>query len=64
MHSGSTAHRNAVRNMLVMKTVKDSKYRVLAVHKNNYMDGLEIKLIWTGGIFRTLDSADVQKDDK
>ncbi len=63
-HSGSTAFRNAVRNMLVMKPVKDSPaFRTLAVHKSNYGPAVEIKLLWTGGIFKTLDSDEVQKSE-
>jgi RecA-family ATPase len=62
-HSGTTAFRNAVRNMLVMKPVKDQKTaRTLEVHKSNYGPAIDIALWWIGGIFMMLDNEEVKKD--
>jgi hypothetical protein len=51
-YSGSTAYRNAVRNMIVMKVEKDTPFRSLERLKNNYAaDEASIKLAWCDGIF-------------
>jgi hypothetical protein len=51
-YSGSTAYRNAVRNMIVMKVEKGEPFRSLERLKNNYAaDDTAIKLTWCDGIF-------------
>jgi hypothetical protein len=53
-YSGSTAYRNAVRNMLVLKFIKGTSFRSLERLKNNYANPKErITVAWADDIFVT-----------
>jgi len=61
-YSGSTAYRNAVRNMLVIKSIKDSTFRSLERLKNNYANpDDQTVLAWVEGVFVTTESTAVVK---
>jgi hypothetical protein len=57
-YSGSTAYRNAVRNMLVLKVIKGTSFRSLERLKNNYANPKErITVAWADDIFVTPQNA-------
>ncbi len=60
-YSGSTAYRNAVRNMLVIKDIEHSTDRLMGVLKNNYgSPDNSVRLTYIDGIFQSVESAAVQ----
>jgi hypothetical protein len=57
-YSGSTAYRNSVRNMIVLKEIKDTDFRSLERLKNNYADAkARLTVAWSDGIFVTTENA-------
>jgi AAA domain/Bifunctional DNA primase/polymerase, N-terminal len=57
-YSGSTAYRNAVRNMIVLKEIKGTSFRSLERLKNNYANDKErIVVAWADDIFVTPQNA-------
>jgi AAA domain/Bifunctional DNA primase/polymerase, N-terminal len=57
-YSGSTAYRNAVRNMIVIKDIKGTSFRSLERLKNNYANDRErITVAWADNIFVTPQNA-------
>jgi hypothetical protein len=64
--SGSTAYRNAVRNMIVLKAIKGSQvFRSLERLKNNYAaNNAGIRVGWVEGIFQMADSGALAADER
>ena len=57
-YSGSTEYRNTVRNMIVIKEIKDTDFRSLERLKNNYANPKErLVVAWVNDIFVTTENA-------